>query len=97
MAEKGTLINKSSLSFQVKVFQCKALGIWCGACFSTIPSGINLYMGVLLMTSYLPELMRKDQPELMLHSKSKESKSDSQVHSNEHDHSPPSPFTSQNS
>ena len=82
LAEKATTIKKSVEGFQVKVFQWKALGIQCGACFSTIPNSINLHRGVLLMTSYLPELMKKEPPELMIQSK---------------DYSPPSPCTTQNS
>jgi hypothetical protein len=82
LAEKATTIKKSGEGVQVKVIQWRALGIRCGACFSTIPSGINLHRGVLFMTSYLPEIIRKEPSELMIHSK---------------DYAPPSPCTSQNS
>jgi hypothetical protein len=66
LKQRGTLMKKGEDSYQGNIFQWKALGIRCGVCFSSVPRGINLFMGVTIMTDFLPKQMRKDPPELLL-------------------------------
>ena len=66
LKQRGTLMKKGEESYQGNIFQWKALGIRCGVCFSSVPRGINLLMGVMITTDSLQKQTRKDPPELLL-------------------------------
>ena len=76
LKQRGTLKKKGEESYQGNIFQWKALGIRCGVCFYSVPRGINLLMGVMIMADSLQKQTRKDPPELLLRKSPNDSKSE---------------------